>query len=117
MLFSLVGVLIILFAGLSSPSALYFMYCWLGLGTGYWAMFVTVGAEQFGTNIRATAATTIPNMVRGSLIAMLALFQYLKPSEGVIISAAIVGGISYLIGAYSTISIEETHGKDLDYLE
>lgn len=117
MAFSLIGVLIMLFGGIKSPNVLYGMYCWLGLGTGYWAMFVTVGAEQFGTNIRATAATTIPNMVRGSLPAMLALFQYFKPESGVLWAAAIVGAIAYVLGFYSTLTIPETHGKDLDYLE
>ncbi|SOE22616.1 Major Facilitator Superfamily protein [Spirosomataceae bacterium TFI 002] len=115
--FSLLGVLIMLFAPLSTPNMMYVMYCWLGLGTGYWAMFVTVGAEQFGTNIRATAATTIPNMVRGSVIGMVALFQFFKPGQGVIISAAIVAVFAYIIGFYSTLTIPETHGKDLDYLE
>lgn len=117
MAFSMTGVLIVLFGGIESPNVLYGMYCWLGFGTGYWAMFVTVGAEQFGTNIRATAATTIPNMVRGSLPAMLALFQYFKPESGVLWAAAIVGAIAYVLGFYSTLTIPETHGKDLDYLE
>lgn len=115
--FSMIGVLIMLFGGISSPTVLYGMYCWLGLGTGYWAMFVTVGAEQFGTNIRATAATTIPNMVRGSVIGMVALFQFFKPDQGVVLAAMGVGVVAYIIGFYSTLTIPETHGKDLDYLE
>lgn len=117
MTFSLLGVLIMLFAGINSANVLYGLYCWLGLGTGYWAMFVTVGAEQFGTNIRATAATTIPNMVRGSVIGMVALFQYFKPEQGVVLAASAVGLLAYIIGFYSTLTVEETHGKDLDYLE
>ena len=46
---------------------MYLIALWLGFSTGFWAIFVTMGAEQFGTNLRATAATTIPNMVRGAL--------------------------------------------------
>lgn len=117
MAFSLIGVLIVLFGKIESPNVLYGMYCWLGFGTGYWAMFVTVGAEQFGTNIRATAATTIPNMVRGSVPAMLLLYQYFKPDTGVLLAAGIVGLIAYILGFYATLTIAETHGKDLDYLE
>ncbi len=115
--FSLVGVLLFLFAGIKSAEMLYALCCWLGLGTGYWAMFVTVGAEQFGTNLRATAATTIPNFVRGALIPMNLLFVALKPSTNVILAAFAVGVLAYAIGFYSTLTIPETHDKDLDFLE
>ncbi|KPM47991.1 MFS transporter [Jiulongibacter sediminis] len=117
MAFSAAGVLLFLFAGFKSAWAMYAICVWLGLGTGYWAMFVTVGAEQFGTNIRATAATTVPNMVRGALPAMTGLFTLFKPDFGVIMAGAAVGLLAYFIGFVSTLTIEETHGKDLDYLE
>lgn len=117
MAFSLLVVIVYLFAGIKSANSLYALACCFGLGTGYWAMFVTVGAEQFGTNLRATAATTVPNMVRGALVGMTTLFTYLKPGMGVIYAGAVVAAISYLIGFYSTLTIPETHDKDLDYLE
>jgi len=117
MTFSLVGVLLFLFGGFQTPEALYVLCCWLGLGTGYWAMFVTVGAEQFGTNLRATAATTVPNFVRGALVPMNFLFLSFKPSMGVVMSAFLVGVVCYSIGFYSTLTIAETHDKDLDFLE
>jgi MFS family permease len=118
MLFALVGVLIFLFSGsVKSANILYGLCCWLGLGTGYWAMFVTVGAEQFGTNLRATAATTVPNMVRGTVVLMTTMYKFFKPTQGVIIAGAIVGLICFAIGFYSTLTIPETHGKDLDFLE
>jgi MFS family permease len=117
MLFTLVGVVLLLFSSVSSASMYYFYCIWLGLGTGYWAMFVTVGAEQFGTNIRATAATTIPNMVRGTVVGMTLLYSYLKPSFQVLIAGSIVGLICFVIGIYSTITIPETHNKELDYNE
>lgn len=117
MLFSAVGVILFLFAGIKSANGIYAVCCMLGLGTGYWAMFVTVGAEQFGTNLRATAATTIPNMVRGALPAMILIFAFFKPGQGVIWAGAITAVIAYAIGFYSTLTIPETHGKDLDYLE
>lgn len=118
MLFALVGVLIFLFSGsVKSANILYGLCCWLGLGTGYWAMFVTVGAEQFGTNLRATAATTVPNMVRGTVVLMTTMYKFFKPTQGVIIAGAIVGLVCFAIGFYSTLTIPETHGKDLDFLE
>ena len=107
-----------LFTNYTSPNIYYFYCVWLGLGTGYWAMFVTVGAEQFGTNIRATAATTIPNMVRGMLIPMNFLFYYfISSSYSTINSALVVGVIVFALALYATLTIEETHGKDLDYVE
>jgi uncharacterized membrane protein len=81
-------------------------------------MFVTVGAEQFGTNIRSTAATTIPNMVRGTVIPMTLGFNYLKGIHFSVLEAAtVVGIVAFIIGIYSTWSIAETHGKDLDFVE
>ena len=118
LVFTIIGVLLILFSSYTSPSMYYFYCVWLGLGTGYWAMFVTVGAEQFGTNIRATAATTIPNMVRGMLIPMNFLFYYIiSSSSSKVIAAVVVGVIAFSLAIYSTLTISETHNKDLDFIE
>jgi len=118
LIFTVIGVVLMLFSGYTSPSMYYFYCVWLGLGTGYWAMFVTMGAEQFGTNIRATAATTIPNMVRGMLIPMNFLFYYfISTSSSKITAAIIVGLIAFILAIYATLTIAETHNKDLDYLE
>jgi MFS family permease len=117
MIFTAVGVLLMLFSGVKSAQMYYFYCTWLGLGTGYWAMFVTVGAEQFGTNIRSTAATTIPNMVRGTVVLMTWFFLSFKVSLGVIVAGSILGLISFFIGIYSTATIPETHDKDLDFVE
>ncbi|RBA28741.1 MFS transporter [Flavobacterium tibetense] len=117
MLFTIIGVVLMLFGGTKSENMYYFYCTWLGLGTGYWAMFVTVGAEQFGTNIRSTAATTIPNMVRGLLPVMLISFDYLKIGNGVIVAAAIVGFVVFAIGIYATLTVPETHNIDLDFVE
>jgi MFS family permease len=117
MIFTAVGVLLMLFSGVKSAQMYYFYCTWLGLGTGYWAMFVTVGAEQFGTNIRSTAATTIPNMVRGTVVLMTWFFLSFKVSLGVIVAGSVLGLISFFIGIYSTITIPETHDKDLDFIE
>ena len=117
MLFTLIGSIIYLYAGISSATGIYMMLLWLGFGIGYWAMFVTIGAEQFGTNIRATAATTIPNMVRGTVVGMTTLYGFLKPTVLELHAAAIVGFICFAIGFYSIITIPETHDRDLDFVE
>ena len=118
MSFALLCVLILLFSGsIKNASMFYALCCYMGLGTGYWAMFVTVAAEQFGTNLRATAATTIPNMVRGSVVLMTLTYKYFKPTQGVIVAGAIVGLVCFAIGFYSTLTIPETHDKDLDFME
>jgi MFS family permease len=117
MIFTLIGVLLLLFTGNKSENMYYFYCAWIGLGTGFWAMFVTVAAEQFGTNLRSTAATTIPNVVRGAVPLMLIGFDYLKKSTTVINSAAIVGLIVFAIGFYSVLTIGETHNKEMDFVE
>lgn len=123
LIFTLVGVILLLLGLTKSVNGYYFFMAWLGLGTGYWAMFVTVGAEQFGTNIRSTAATTIPNMVRGSLPLMVILYNYIKTevyensNSGILIAAIVVGIISFGLAFYATLTIEETHNKDLDFIE
>lgn len=115
MLFTLLGVILLLFSGVKTAKMYYFYCVWLGLGTGYWAMFVTVGAEQFGTNIRATAATTIPNMVRGTVVGMTLFYAYLKPTMDIIYAGAVVGLICFFLGIYATLTVPETHDKDLDF--
>ncbi len=115
--FTLVGVVLLLSGGATTENSYYFFCAWLGLGTGYWAMFVTVAAEQFGTNIRSTVTSTVPNMVRGLLAVMLIGFDYFKADYGVIVSAIIIGVIAFGLSIYATRTISETHQKDLDFVE
>ena len=117
MLFTIIGVVLLLFGNTTTEKGYYFYCAWLGLGTGYWAMFVTMGAEQFGTNIRSTAATTIPNMVRGLLPVMLWGFDQLKISMDIIYATSIVGLVVFGLALYATVTIEETHNKSLDFTE
>jgi MFS family permease len=118
MLFTLIGVILMLFGNVKTAQTYYFYCVWLGVGTGYWAMFVTVGAEQFGTNLRSTATTTIPNMVRGMVIPMTLLFNAaILPLHNVIYAAALVGAIAFSLGLYCTLTISESHDKDLDFIE
>jgi putative MFS transporter len=100
-----------------SPAMLYAACAWLGFGTGFWAIFVTIAAEQFGTNIRATAATTVPNMVRGSLNLISLLFVGLQPSLGYVKSGWVTGAILMVITIIAAIMTEESFHKDLDYVE
>jgi MFS family permease len=119
LIFTLTLTIIFLFFlhGISLPTY-YFMCFLLGTGTGYWAIFVTIAAEQFGTNIRSTAANTIPNFVRGSVNLIVLLFGVLLSlqfSDG--ISAAIVGLIFISLALLSISKLKETFGKDLNYME
>lgn len=100
-----------------SLQAYYGLCLLLGIGTGYWAMFVQMGAEQFGTNIRATAATSIPNMVRGSVILSTTIFQALKGVFGVSLAGLSVVGVMLVLAFIALASLKETFGTDLDYLE
>ncbi|MEY4289814.1 MAG: hypothetical protein RLZZ30_1902 [Bacteroidota bacterium] len=96
----------------------YFMCFLLGAGTGYWAIFVTIAAEQFGTNIRSTAANTIPNLVRGS-VNIVVLFFGLLVSMGINDGwSALVVGVSFMaLAFYSIGQLSETFGKDLNYFD
>lgn len=100
-----------------TSTMLYVVCVFLGLGTGFWAIFVTMAAEQFGTNIRATVATTVPNMARGSLNLVSLLFVYLQSSQGYLRSGWITGLIVFAIAFVALALTEETFGKDLNYIE
>lgn len=100
-----------------TASQLYWIAMLLGFGTGFWAIFVTMAAEQFGTNLRATAATTVPNMVRGSLPLMSLLFQALQPGQGYVPAAIITGITVMVVSVIAALMTEETFGKDLNFLE
>ena len=89
----------------------------LGIACGYWALFVTIAAEQFGTNIRATVATTVPNFVRGAVVPVTLSFQYLKSTVGIIHSGVIIGFCCAAIAFMALSGLEETHAKDLNYIE
>lgn len=97
---------------------IYYLMCFLlGTGTGYWAIFVTIAAEQFGTNIRSTAANTIPNFVRGSVPIIMLFFGLLTVNFSDGISALIIGIFFIALAFFSISRLKETFGKDLDYNE
>lgn len=89
----------------------------MGCTVGYWATFVTIAAEQFGTNIRSTVATTVPNFVRGSLIPINLAFSAFVTHYGMITSGYIMMAILTVIALFSLSQLKETFHKDLDYVE
>jgi hypothetical protein len=100
------------------PQRMYWICAGLGFGTGFWAIFVTMAAEQFGTNIRATAATTIPNIVRGMLaIFILPLFKGLRSVTDYVTGGWITAIIIMAITVVAAVFTKETFNKDLDYIE
>ncbi|GAA4420587.1 MFS transporter [Nibrella viscosa] len=116
---SLAGVLIAIYLFVPFQSATFFygLCVLLGISVGYWALFVTIAAEQFGTNLRATVATTVPNFVRGSILLMAPLFLVLKDQFGILPGAGLLGLLTLTISLLGLWQMEETFGKDLNFLE
>ena len=102
-----------------TASGMYALCFLLGFSIGFWAIFVTVGAEQFGTNLRATAATTIPNFVRGLLVLMLSLFEGIRSINHIsYVNGAIITSIIVMtLSSIAVIPLPETFHKDLNYEE
>jgi MFS transporter, putative metabolite:H+ symporter len=105
-----------------TAAGMYVICAALGFATGFWAIFVTMAAEQFGTNLRATAATTVPNMVRGALPILFLLFKWLQSvfaetSNPYITAAWVTGVIVMAVTITAAYFTEETFGKDLNYTE
>ncbi len=100
-----------------SANRFYFIIFVLGIAMGYWSIFVTVASEQFGTNIRSTVTTSVPNFVRGSAVLMLLAWQHLEPQMGIIKSAITVGSVAVSLALIGVFYIEESYGKDIDYVE
>lgn len=112
--------LVVAFLAQSGGTAeqLYGLCAAMGFGIGYWAVFVTIAAEQFGTNLRATVTTSVPNFVRGSVPLLTAAFLGLRGRGlSLVASAAAVGGACLALALASLWRMEETYGKELDYLE
>ncbi len=89
----------------------------MGFAGGYWAVLLLMSAEQFGTNLRATAATTVPNFIRGALPLLSTLFVGLKPSLGLTGSAAATGALCLALALLALTQLAETSGRELDFLE
>ena len=101
-----------------STTIFYVLSFCLGFGAGFNVIYLTFGVEQFGTNLRASAAISIPNMVRGALPLMIMLFKYMRSIFNDYVTGAWVTGIIlFVIAIASALSIKESFGKELDFLE
>ncbi len=106
------------FSAYNRPAGVFYAIIFgLGIGIGYWAVFATVAAEQFGTNLRATTATTIPNFARGALIPITWLFKSLTPGGPNQVGGYLTGAICIVVALVALLNLRETYGVDLDYLE
>ncbi len=104
----------------SSAASFYACHFFLGISVGFWVIFVTIGAEQFGTNLRSTVATSVPNFARGMQVPINESFKYLKQPAvlGSVVSAAwIVGSVCLAIAFIALWGLKETFDRDLDYVE
>lgn len=112
-----VAIIVYLYSFGLTPKTFVWLSLFLGFASGYWATFVTIASEQFGTNLRATVTTTVPNFVRGSLVIILIAFQFFKDEFGILQGAMIVGFICLAISLIALSQLKETFSKDLDYVE
>ena len=120
LVFNLIMIFVYLNAFNISSSLFYFLCFLMGTSVGYWVLFVTIAAEQFGTNIRATVTTTVPNFVRGSLPLMILIYSYFRDSifDGdILTSGMVVGSIITVISLFALSNLKETFSVDLDYSE
>ncbi len=117
LLLDVIAVAVFLNATGVSALTLYFICGFLGFSVGFWVIFVTIAAEQFGTNIRATVTTTVPNFVRGALIPITFAFQYLKSQTTIINAAILIGIFALSVALISLYGLKDTFNKDLDYEE
>jgi MFS transporter, putative metabolite:H+ symporter len=114
---TLIFVLGYLYFPMTTSVEFYIACFWVGFGIGYWALFVTIAAEQFGTNLRSTVATTVPNFIRGTVIPVTLLFKYLRAEIGIVPGALVVGLITIVIALWALRSIDETYSRDMNYVE
>lgn len=110
--------MVLYFFAAAESTLLFYGVCFLlGVTAGYWAVLVTMAAEQFGTNIRGTVATSVPNFVRSSVILLTLSFSYLKVMLGTMNAALGVGFVVFLLAGFALNRLKESYGKDLDYME
>lgn len=113
----LVSFAVIFHVPLRTAQEFYSVIFVIGFCTAYWAMMVTVAAEQFGTNLRATVATSVPNFVRGFTVPITLLFAYIRPDVGIVGAAEVVAILVAAFALYALFALRETFNVDLDYLE
>ena len=120
LMLSLLLIIVYLNANGISKTQFYLLCMLMGFTNGYWVIFVTIAAEQFGTNIRSTVTTTVPNFVRGSLPLIIIMYQSFRDktfSGNIIQAAMVVGFILVAISVIALWKMKETFTADLDYTE
>ncbi len=116
-LLSLGWVVVYLLVPVRDVTLFYAVCACLGFANGYWTLFITIAAELFGTNLRATVATTVPNFVRGAVIPLTGLFGLLKPHVGTVYAALVIGVLTVGSALLALHFLEETFRKELNYVE
>jgi predicted MFS family arabinose efflux permease len=106
-----------LFGVARTPAAFYVVCAWLGFASGFWAVMVTMAVEQFGTDLRATVATSVPTFVRASAVPMTLGFLALRPGLGIAPAAGVIGAVAILAASWALWHLPETYGRDLDFVE
>lgn len=101
----------------AAPTTFYALCLGTGFFIGYWALMLTTATEQFGTNIRATVTSTVPNFVRGSTVLMTSAFAALKGSLGVLMAAQVVGIGVFILAFGALFLLKESFSTDLDFVE
>jgi MFS family permease len=123
---TVISVCIYLFFPIETAEAFYVKCFLLGVGIGYWALFVTIAAEQFGTNLRSTVATIVPNIIRGTVIPLTWLFKYLREQigghygsteMGMVYGALIVIVLTSIIAVIALRAVDETYSRELNFVE
>lgn len=112
---SFVASMVFIYSKYQSANFYYVMSFILGFGTGYWALFVMNSAEQFGTNLRATAASTVPNFVRGSVLPITYSFKHMSAISGVSSAAFFIAIVCFILAVMGTSMIDDSFDNDLDY--
>ncbi|HMU12990.1 MAG: MFS transporter [Bacteroidetes bacterium] len=115
--FQTLCVLVLFFQGPMSLEHFYFMCLMIGISTGFWALFVTVASEQFGTNLRSTVTSTVPNFVRGAVIPITLSYVALRGPWGETAAVLITGGVCIGLSLIATLHVRETFEDDMDFLE
>jgi putative MFS transporter len=117
-LFLMAAYLTALCGGLAQGAASFYALCVLsGIAAGYFGLFATLAAEQFGTNIRSTVATTVPNLVRGAVVPLTLALQLLRPTLGLIAAVQVLSGVCLALALLGLANLDETYGRDLDFVE
>ena len=111
------GILLYQHAAGLSPAGFYLVCFLVGLTTGYWAVLITAAAEHFGTNLRATVTTSVPNLVRAGVIPISLLFQWLHPRLGLVRAATGLGVGLVALALLALFGLRETYSRELDFVE